>query len=317
MTAAPLRIIFAGTPDFAAHHLAILLASRHQVIAAYSQPDRPAGRGKKLTASPVKQLALTHEIPVYQPVGLKNAEAQQALRDLQADVMVVVAYGLILPQVVLDTPRLGCINVHASLLPRWRGAAPIQRALAAGDRETGVTIMQMDAGLDTGPMLKKTHCSINEDDTGGSLHDKLAAIGGPALLSTLDDIAAGNASPEIQNDDSSCYAAKINKQEQAIDWTEPAVDIARRIRAFNPFPVAYSELDNQRVKLWMAQPLDETSVTPGTIIRSERSGIDVASGLGVVRIIELQLPGGKALNTAAALNGYGALFTPGRQFNQP
>src|SRR5690606_11029130 len=231
-------IVFAGTPGFAAHHLQQLLDSRHQVIAVYSQPDRPAGRGKKLMASPVKQLAITHNIPVYQPVSLKSAEAQAELADLQADIMVVVAYGLLLPKAVLTIPRLGCINVHASILPRWRGAAPIQRALAAGDSTTGVTIMQMDVGLDTGAMIIKAECPILPEDTGGSLHDRLFTVGVPGRRTALDQLQAGTAKAEQHDDQASCYAPKPTKEEALLDWRRPAVELALTVRAFNPFPGA-------------------------------------------------------------------------------
>ncbi|MFT7683871.1 MAG: methionyl-tRNA formyltransferase, partial [Moritella dasanensis] len=254
----PLRIIFAGTPDFAAKHLSALLNSEHQVIAVYSQPDRPAGRGKKLKPSDVKQLAVSHDIPVYQPASLRNEEAQQALSALDADLMVVVAYGLILPQVVLDTPRLGCINVHGSLLPRWRGAAPIQRSIWAGDAETGVTIMQMDLGLDTGAMLHKVTCPIAADETSASLYDKLAELGPQGLLETLAQISDNTAVAEVQDDEQSNYAAKLSKEEANIDWTQSAVEIERQVRAFNPWPVSYTQIAEQNVKIWQASVSEET-----------------------------------------------------------
>ncbi|MEH6467663.1 MAG: methionyl-tRNA formyltransferase, partial [Porticoccus sp.] len=254
-----MHIVFAGTPEFAAHHLQALLDDdHHKIVAVYTQPDRPAGRGKKLTASPVKVLAQAHGLTVNQPVSLKEAEQQKILRDLNADIMVVVAYGLLLPKAILDTPHLGCINVHASLLPRWRGAAPIQRAIEAGDKETGVTIMQMDIGLDTGDMLLKAHCPITETDTGGSLHDKLASIGPPALLKTLLELEEGSAVAEKQDDELSNYAPKISKDEALVDWSQSAKIIARKVRAFNPFPVTYTTLGNEggekteRVRLWQA-----------------------------------------------------------------
>lgn len=221
----------------------------HQVIGVYTQPDRPAGRGKKLTASPVKKLALEHQLPVFQPQSLKDPEQQRLLNALQAEIMVVVAYGLILPQAVLDAPRLGCINVHASILPRWRGAAPIQRAIEAGDPETGVTIMQMDAGLDTGAMLSVSRCEIDHSETSASLHHKLEELGAPALLHTLASIAAGRAVAVDQDDRLSCYAAKITKQEALIDWSQPAQVLDRQVRAFNPFPAAYTTLGELRIKV--------------------------------------------------------------------
>ncbi len=313
-TANTLKIIFAGTPDFAAHHLQVLLDSPHDVIAVYTQPDRPAGRGKKLLASPVKQLAQNHNIPVFQPVNFKAEQDQAALAALNADIMVVVAYGLLLPQVVLDTPRLGCINVHASLLPRWRGAAPIQRALAAGDSETGVTIMQMDIGLDTGAMLVKASCPILDYDTGGSLHDRLLTLGGPALLGALEQIASGTCKPARQDDQLSCYAAKISKEEAAIDWSDSAVQIQRNIRAFNPFPICHTDLDNERLRIYAAETESRSSTaTPGTIINADKNGISVACGSGALRLTELQLPGKKAMPVDAVMNGYAQRFAPGTQ----
>jgi methionyl-tRNA formyltransferase len=314
MTDRPLRLVFAGTPDFAAAHLRALLDwPGCEVIAVYSQPDRPAGRGKKLAASPVKQLALDHDLPVYQPQSLRHADAQAELRALAADVMVVVAYGLILPQPVLDAPRLGCVNVHASLLPRWRGAAPIQRAIEAGDAETGVTIMQMDAGLDTGPMLHTVRCPIAADETAATLHDRLAAIGAPALLETLAQLAAGTARPQPQDDSLGCYAAKIDKAEAVIDWHRPAAEIERRIRAFNPFPIACTDIGSQRVKIHAAAPA-AGSGEPGTLLPG--AGIRVACGEGALDLQVLQLPGGKALPARDVLNGHATLFTPGNRFEQ-
>ncbi|GAA5315986.1 MAG: methionyl-tRNA formyltransferase [Candidatus Pelagadaptatus aseana] len=315
MSDSGLRIIFAGTPDFAAHHLQVLLNSEHQVIAAYTQPDRPAGRGKKLVSSPVKQLAEQHQVPVYQPQNFKDEVDQQQLKDLNADIMVVVAYGLLLPQVVLDTPRLGCINVHASLLPRWRGAAPIQRAVAAGDNASGVTIMQMDIGLDTGDMLVKTHCPIAPDETGGSLHDKLQAQGGPALLQALSQLASGTSQPQVQDDSQANYAHKLSKQEAAIDWQQPARQIEQMVRAFNPFPVAYFVDGKDRIRVWQTKPLAASSSSqPGTIIAASNDGIEVATGEGSLLIETLQLPGKKALPVANILNGYKERFAPGKVF---
>ncbi len=308
-----MRLIFAGTPEFAAHHLQVLIDSDHDIVAVYTQPDRPAGRGKKLLASPVKQLAEQHGITVLQPVSLKGEAEQQQLRELQADVMVVVAYGLLLPQPVLDAPRFGCINVHASLLPRWRGAAPIQRAIAAGDGETGITIMQMDIGLDTGDMLVTTHCPITDDDTGGSLHDKLMAQGGPPLLQALQYIEEGTLQPQKQDDALACYAAKLTKEEAQLDWQLPAAELYNRIRAFNPFPVAHFALGGERVRVWNAQVLPDTSNQPaGTIVRADADGIVVACAAGSLLSLQtLQLPGKKALPVRDILNGHGALFAPG------
>ncbi len=309
----PLKVIFAGTPEFAAEALQTLLQSQHQVIAVYTQPDRPAGRGRKLTPSPVKQLALTHDIDVYQPISLKDADAQQQLADLNADLMVVVAYGLLLPLPVLQAPRLGCINIHASLLPRWRGAAPIQRAILAGDTETGVTIMQMDDGLDTGDMLLKQACPIERQDTAQILHDRLAKIGATAVIDVLDQLSEGRANPEPQNDSQSCYAAKLSKAEAFIDWQQPAMEIEYLVRAFNPWPVAQTELGEQMMRIWQACALADEAAgrPPGTVIKADKQGIDVATGNGVLRILTAQLPGGKALAAADLLNARKELKQPG------
>ena len=313
----PLRLVFAGTPPFAALHLQALLdCPGCEVIAVYTQPDRPAGRGKKLAPSAVKELALRHDLPVYQPATLRNEAAQTELHALAADMMVVVAYGLILPQAVLDTPKLGCINVHGSILPRWRGAAPIQRAIQAGDQESGVTIMQMDAGLDTGAMLTVARCPIAADETAATLHDKLAAIGAPALIATLQALANGSAQPQPQDDSQSCYAAKIDKTEALIDWRQPAITLDRLIRAFNPLPIAYTELHGERVKIYRCALGPVTSAAPGTLITADREAITVACGDGTsLRLLQLQLPGGKALTSAELLNGRGDLFQPGQRFD--
>lgn len=255
-----LRLIFAGTPDFAAHHLQTLIDSPHQVIACYTQPDRPAGRGKKLQASPVKQLAVTHKIPMHQPKSLKNTDEHALLASHNADLMVVVAYGLILPPEVLSAPRLGCINVHASLLPRWRGAAPIQRAIEAGDAVTGITIMQMDEGLDTGDMLLTSECPILPTDTGGSLHDRLLMLGGPALIDVLTQLHNGTVFPQKQDNAASNYATKMTKTEAALDWQQSAEVLERKIRAFNPFPVTFTtrkDAPDARIRIWQAnRPVD-------------------------------------------------------------
>lgn len=314
----PLRLVFAGTPDFAARHLRALLASRHRVAAVYTQPDRPAGRGKQLQASPVKQLALEAGLPVYQPASLRDPGAQAELAALRADVMVVVAYGLILPRAVLDTPRHGCLNVHASLLPRWRGAAPIQRAIEAGDRESGVTLMQMEAGLDTGPMLAIARCAIGPDTTAGELHDQLAELGAPLLLEVLDALPAKQAAAQAQDDALATYAHKIDKAEACLDWRLDAGALARRVRAFNPFPVCFSSLHDERLRVWMAEPLAEGhQAAPGTLLRARRQGVDVACGQGVLRITRLQLPGGKPLPVDAVLNARGDWLRVGAQFDLP
>lgn len=311
-----LRVIFAGTPTFAAQHLQALIDSHHQILAVYTQPDRPAGRGKRLSPSPVKMLALANNILVLQPSTLKSAEAQQQLAVLKADIMVVVAYGLILPQAVLDSPRLGCINVHASLLPRWRGAAPIQRAIEAGDKKTGVTIMQMDAGLDTGPMLLKVGCPITQDDNSDLLLQKLATLGGPALLTVLDQASAGELKPEQQNDELACYANKIDKAEAKINWHLSADVLQRQIRAFNPFPVAFCGLGEQRIKIYNARVIERNHANkPGTIIGTENGEIQIACGENVLSILALQLPGKKALASTDILRGYAALFSTGVQLS--
>lgn len=306
-----LRIIFAGTPDFAAVHLQALVDSDHEIVAVYSQPDRPAGRGKKLQPSPVKQVALDHDIPVYQPLNFKDPADVEQLRALNADVMVVVAYGLILPSSVLEAPKHGCLNVHASLLPRWRGAAPIQRCIEAGDMVTGITIMQMDIGLDTGNMLSKVTTGISLDDTGGSLHDRLASMGPAALLSTLADVESGRLTPEAQNDAAACYAHKLTKEEALIDWTQDADVLARRIRAFNPFPMAYTLLGDERIRVHLAEPVVKaTQLAPGTIAHVDTDGIEVACGEGVLRLTRIQLAGKKPMAVADIINGQPKLFQP-------
>ncbi|WP_305837148.1 methionyl-tRNA formyltransferase [Photobacterium leiognathi] len=310
----PLRIVFAGTPDFAARHLAALLSSQHDVVAVYTQPDRPAGRGKKLTASPVKAIALENDIPVYQPVSLRNEEAQQELAAIDADIMVVVAYGLLLPQEVLDTPRLGCINVHGSILPRWRGAAPIQRSIWAGDTETGVTIMQMDIGLDTGDMLKVATLPIEATDTSATMYEKLADLGPDALIDCLSDIADGTAVAVKQDDEQANYAKKLSKEEALIDWTMDAAAIERCVRAFNPWPMSYFTVAEQNVKVWQtAVEADNQGKAPGTILSADKQGILVATGNGVLRLISLQPPGKKAMSAADLLNSRREWFEPGTQ----
>ncbi|ESE42455.1 methionyl-tRNA formyltransferase [Shewanella decolorationis] len=312
----PLNIIFAGTPDFAARHLQALINSHHNVIAVYTQPDRPAGRGKKLTASPVKELAVSHDIPVYQPGSLRKEPAQQELAALNADIMVVVAYGLILPKVVLDTPRLGCINVHGSILPRWRGAAPIQRALWAGDKETGVTIMQMDVGLDTGDMLLKTYLPIEDDDTSATLYEKLALQGPDALLQALEGLANGTLAAEKQDEALANYAEKLSKEEARLDWSKSATQLWQEVRAFNPWPVSYFEHQGNTIKVWQTQVSTTSSnAAPGTIISASKKGIEVATGDGVLTLLSMQLPGKKPLSVADILNARADWFTPNTRLN--
>ncbi|WP_447502466.1 methionyl-tRNA formyltransferase [Aeromonas caviae] len=309
-----LKLIFAGTPDFAARHLAALLSSGHEVVAVYTQPDKPAGRGQKLTASPVKELALAHDLPVYQPASLRNEAAQAELAALGADLMVVVAYGLILPKAVLDTPRLGCINVHGSLLPRWRGAAPIQRSIWAGDAETGVTIMQMDVGLDTGAMIRKVTCPIASDETSASLYDKLASLGPQALVDTLDAMAAGDTAAEPQDDALANYAEKLSKEEARIDWSMDAVAIERCIRAFNPWPISWFDVAGQTVKVWQAEVVaQDHGQAAGTLLKADKQGIEVATGQGVLRLLTLQPPGKKAMSVSDLLNSRRDWFEPGTQ----
>ena len=309
-----LKLIFAGTPDFAARHLAALLSSGHEVVAVYTQPDKPAGRGQKLTASPVKELALAHDLPVYQPASLRNEAAQAELAALGADLMVVVAYGLILPKAVLDTPRLGCINVHGSLLPRWRGAAPIQRSIWAGDAETGVTIMQMDVGLDTGAMIRKVTCPIASDETSASLYDKLAGLGPQALVDTLDAMAAGATAAEPQDDALANYAEKLSKEEARIDWSMDAVAIERCIRAFNPWPISWFDVAGQTVKVWQAEVVaQDHGQAAGTLLKADKQGIEVATGQGVLRLLTLQPPGKKAMSVSDLLNSRRDWFEPGTQ----
>lgn len=300
-----MRVVYAGTPEFAVPALQALLTSGHEVVAVYCQPDRPAGRGRKLTVGAVKQVAVDAGIPVEQPLSLKAVEEQDKLRAYAPDVLIVAAYGLILPQVVLDIPHHGCLNIHGSLLPRWRGAAPIQRAIQAGDTETGVTIMQMAAGLDTGDMLHKVVCPITPTDGGQSIHDTLATQGASALLHTLALLEAGKLQPEVQDDALANYAHKLTKAEAQIDWTQPAAVIDRTIRAFDAYPVAFTLYEEQSLRLFASRSLSavEGNASPGTVIAESKSGIDIATGEGVVRILSLQLPGGKRLTAEQFLNG--------------
>jgi methionyl-tRNA formyltransferase len=302
------RIIFAGTPDFAVPALAALIERGWPVVAVYTQPDRPAGRGRKLHPSPVKQTALAHDIPVHQPETLKDESVQAGLRGLGADLMVVAAYGLLLPKAVLAIPPLGCVNIHASLLPRWRGAAPIQRAIAAGDTRTGISIMQMEAGLDTGPVYLTRAIDVGPRETGGSLHDRLAALGAEALLAALPGIADRSLSAQAQDDTLATYATKLSKAEARIHWPRDAAEIDRLIRAFDPWPVAETTLDGQTLRIWAAAPLaaagndGSTGATPGRVIAAGKAGIDVATGRGLLRITRLQPPGKRPMAAADFVN---------------
>lgn len=298
-----IRIVYAGTPDFAVAPLQALIDAGYKVVAVFTQPDRPAGRGREPQSSPIKQKALEYNIPVFQPESFKSEADQKILRDLKPDLMVVTAYGLLLPQAVLDIPRLGCINVHASLLPRWRGAAPIQRAILADDDETGITIMQMDKGLDTGDMLAKQVCDIRHDDTGSSLHDRLMVMGAEILIEMLPDFIEGKVTPEKQDDALATYAGKLSKQEAEIDWLLPAVQIHRCVRAYNAWPVAFTHWQKKNkqdlLRVWQSDVLDmTTNAAAGTVLSCGREGIDVAAGEGVLRLLQVQ-PSGKKVMAAA------------------
>ena len=317
----PLNIIFAGTPDFAAKHLAALLHSEHNIVAVYCPPDKPAGRGKKLTACATKQLALANNIHVEQPENFKSPEAQATLASYQADVMVVVAYGLLLPQVILDTPKLGCINVHGSILPKWRGAAPIQRSLEAGDEFTGVTIMQMDKGLDTGDMIATATCDITNTDTSASLYEKLAILGPETLLNTLNKMATGDYQRTVQDNALASYAHKLDKAEAELDWQLPATSLDRKIRAYIPWPVAqftFTEDHNKqhRIRVWQASVVSiDHKQGAGTILSVDKNGIIVATGEQALRLEILQLPNKKALPVADIINGKADWFSEGLAIN--
>jgi methionyl-tRNA formyltransferase len=306
-----MRLIFAGTPEFAAAALRALIAAGHDIPLVLTQPDRPAGRGMKLKASPVKEVALAHGLAVAQPENLKSEAARQPIQDVDADLMVVAAYGLILPETVLVMPRLGCVNIHASLLPRWRGAAPIHRAIEAGDAETGITLMQMDRGLDTGAMLTRAALPILAGDTTGSLHDKLAELGAMEIVALLPRLAAGDVSGEKQDDTLASYAKKIVKDDARLDWNRSAVELDLQIRAFNPFPGAHVLLGEETIKVWRAGIVDAEG-DPGTVLAVSKEGLRVACGRGALEITELQKPGGKRMEVAAYLAG--SEIKPGNQF---
>lgn len=297
-----MNIVFAGTPAFAVPTLDALLRAGHQVAAVYTQPDRPAGRGRQLAITPVKEVALAHRLPVMQPTTLKGGA--EALRAFAPELMVVVAYGLLLPADILAVPTHGCLNVHASLLPRWRGAAPIQRAIEAGDARTGVTIMQMDVGLDTGDMLATVEVPIHETDTAQTLHDTLAVVGAQALVDTLAAIASGTAKPRKQDDKLATYARKLSKVEAVLDWTLPAATLARKVRAFNPWPVAQTRWAGQNLRIWDARPVAGGHSAPaGTVLAAGPQGIEVAAGEGALALLRVQPEGGKAMAAESFLRG--------------
>ena len=301
-----MKIVFAGTPEFAVPTLQALLDSPYEVCAVYTQPDRPAGRGRKLTASPIKQLAIANQIPVYQPENFKSPEALAELQSLNADLMVVIAYGLILPQAVIDIPHLGCINVHGSLLPRWRGAAPIHRALMAGDEKTGVTIMKVVKKLDAGDMLLKVECPITNNDTSSILHDRLATMGAEALIRVVDQFQEGNVHAEPQDETLVTYAHKLEKHESMLDWSLSATEVDRKIRGLNAWPVAQTLFKGDVLRVWNSTVIDRSiSAEPGTIDCKEHA-MDVATGNGVIRLLEVQLPGGKRIAGKDFLNAHPA-----------
>ena len=310
----PLKVVFAGTPDFAARHLQGLIDSPHQIVAVMSQPDRPAGRGKRLQAPPVKAMALDAELPIWQPALLKSADSEAILSQYEADILVVVAYGLILPEAILGIPKLGCLNVHASLLPRWRGAAPVQRAIEWGDTDTGVSIMAMEPGLDTGPVLLTRTLPISSDHTGGTLLDDLAKLGVTALIDSLENIDTLLAKAAPQDDSEATYAHKIEKQERALDWSAAAALLARRVRAFHPAPGCYTLLGGDRLKVLAAHAIDEAHHgSAGEIVMADELGIRVSCGEGQLVITEAQLPGAKAQSVATLLRGNQARFQPGHR----
>lgn len=302
--AEPLRILFAGTPDFAVASLRKLISRGFPPVAVFTQPDRPAGRGREPQASPVKQAALAAGIPVHQPPSLREDEAREEIASLKPDLMVVVAYGLILPAAILEIPVHGCWNIHASLLPRWRGAAPIQRAIEAGDGETGVCIMQMDTGLDTGPIIHQERITLDGSETGGSLHDRLAALGADTLLICLRRLTGGERlRPIAQPGRGVSYAGKLDKREARIDWSEPAALLERRVRAFDPWPVAWCSIAGERTRIWRAAVIrDSAGLSAGSVIRADRRGIDVATGRDTLRLLELQPPGKRRMSAADYLN---------------
>lgn len=311
-----MNIVFAGTPDIAATCLQALLDAQHNVVAVYTQPDRPKGRGKHCQASPVKALAEKHGIAVYQPLSLKGEAEQAVFKSLDADIMVVVAYGLIIPKAILNAPKWGCINAHTSLLPKYRGAAPVQRAILHGETHTGVSIMQMDAGVDTGPVLMSLDCAIEKEDTSETLLEKLSALAARALLTTLSAFIAGDVKPLPQDPALASHAAKLTKEEAEIQWKNEATSIERAIRAYQPWPVAYSFLNNERVRILSATVVQSNAhPTPGEILAVSKQGLDVATGDGILRITRMQLPGKKIMSITDILNGHADLLALGACFH--
>ena len=319
-SAKPLRVVFAGTPDFAATALDALIKNQQQtnieVVAVYTQPDRPAGRGRQLKASPVKELALENGIDVYQPKNFKQDNDLATLKQLNSDLMIVAAYGIILPPTVLTTPHLGCLNIHASILPRWRGAAPIQRAIIAGDKQTGITIMQMDEGLDTGDMLLIKTCNIEQNDTGSVLHNRLAALGATAILEALSLLQSNSIKATHQDNGQACYAHKLTKEEAYIDWQQPALQIDRQVRAFNSWPVAQTHFNDKVVRIWQAHVIERISNQPaGEIVEVTKESIIISCNDGCIAITDLQLAGSKRMSVQALLNGHPDMFKPGQIFS--
>jgi len=306
-----MRVIFAGTPEFAVPALQALLDSEHEVVAVYTQPDRPSGRGRKLQFGPVKQLALSVDIPVLQPVNLKASSDVLQMKSLAADVMVVVAYGLILSQEVIDVPKLGCINIHGSLLPRWRGAAPINRAIMAGDDQTGITIMRVVKKLDAGNMLHKITCNISDTDTASELHDRMMHMGADGLIKVLEQLAGTSLKEEVQDESLVTYAHKLEKSESNLDWSRPATELDRKVRGLNAWPVAQTSLDGKVVRVWKAELIEEQSKLPEGTILNHSKYIDVVTGSGVLRLLEIQMPGKKRTLVSAFLNAHDVA---GKQF---
>ncbi len=312
-----LNIVFAGTPAFGLPCLDALAQSSHKIQAIYTQPDRPAGRGRQLQASAVKEWALSHQIPVYQPLNFKEPKTIAELEALKPDVIIVIAYGLILPKKVLDIPLLGCVNVHASLLPRWRGASPIQQAILHGDKESGVTIMQMDVGMDTGNMLNKVSCPITDFDTATTLHDKLALLSAQPLLNTLEQLAKNTALPEVQNEALVTYAGKINKEDALINWQQTAIELDQKIRAFNPWPIAYTRFKEELIRIHQARVVTiDDNKAPGTVLDINKKGMLVATGLQALLIEKIQLPGAKIISISDWLNSSKPHMHAGQSFNE-